>query len=362
MSNNSEATAPVCYGYATAFKVLLDAADIPNAYVEGWAYNQNNWPNGEQHAWNYVQVDGIWYAIDPTWDDPKLSTGQARFHYFLVGSETVTETSLSGKGQFGQNHEVTKSPANSYSLSYPILSQTASDQVVTTGFELIQGETSTKYSTLEAALSAAQNGGGTVKLWQVATIDKTLTIPDGVTLDLNGQMGSGSSSLNAVAISGDISPLLSIAAGSSVSIVNSASFTAISTSDTGVCIQNDGALNLGTNVKITRGKYMMGPDPLTSPIGGNQPQYASNSYAALNPSSPHLLFVYLVIQPAVSSGSSYQAGGREPVQSLIDGTNGSLPSLKLQYYGLCGCAICIGSFLYMERGPLPQRRQPCLTG
>ena len=101
LSNNSADTAPVCYGYATAFRVLLDAADIPNAYIEGWAYNQNNWPNGEQHAWNYVQVDGVWYAIDPTWDDPKLTTGQARFHYFLVGSETVTETSLSGREQFG---------------------------------------------------------------------------------------------------------------------------------------------------------------------------------------------------------------------------------------------------------------------
>ena len=67
LSNNSESTGPVCYGYATAFKVLLDAAGIPNAYVEGWAYNQNNWPSGEQHAWNYVQLnDGQWYAIDPT--------------------------------------------------------------------------------------------------------------------------------------------------------------------------------------------------------------------------------------------------------------------------------------------------------
>ena len=35
LSNNSETTGSVCYGYATAFKVLLDAANIPNAYIEG---------------------------------------------------------------------------------------------------------------------------------------------------------------------------------------------------------------------------------------------------------------------------------------------------------------------------------------
>lgn len=339
LSNNSEDTAPVCYGYATAFKVLLDAADIPNAYIEGWAYNQNNWPNGEQHAWNYVQVDGVWYAIDPTWDDPKLTTGQARFHYFLVGSETVTETSLSGREQFGKNHEVEKSPAKDYSLSYPGLSKTASDQVVTTGFELIQGGTSQKYSTLEAALSAAQTGGGTVKMWEPATITQTLTIPDGVTLDLNGQMASGGSSFNAVAISGDISPLLSVAAGSHASIVNSSSFTSINTTSTGMCIQNDGILELGTNIKIASGKPVLGGSALTSPIGGNEPQYASNSYTALNPNSPYLLFAYLVIQPTFTSGSTYQANGRETVQDLIDGTSGSLPSLKPQYYGTTGSTL-----------------------
>lgn len=58
LSDNDKSTTdddPVCYGYATAMKVLLDAFDIKNAYIEGWAYNQNNMSTGgEQHAWNYV--------------------------------------------------------------------------------------------------------------------------------------------------------------------------------------------------------------------------------------------------------------------------------------------------------------------
>lgn len=334
LSNNDEATAPVCYGYATALKVLLDAAGIRNAYIEGWAYNQNNWPNGEQHAWNYVEDNGNWYAIDPTWDDPKLTTGQARFHYFMVGSETVTETSLTGREKFGQNHDASasKTPASAYSLSYPVLSAAASDQVVTTGFELIYGDTSTKYDTLEEALGAAQPGS-TVKLWQPATVTGTLSIPDGVTLDLNGQ--NSGTTLNPMAISGDISPLFSVGAGARASIVNSSSFTAINTTNTGACIQNDGALYLGTNLKIARGKPVMGGDPLSSPIGGNTPEYASNGYAALNANSPHLLFVYLVVQPTVSGSGSYQAGAGQTVQDLVNNYV-NFPVPTIQYYGATG--------------------------
>lgn len=92
---------PVCYGYATAMKVLLDAFGIENAYIEGWAYNTNNRPNGEQHAWNYVKLDDgtgntQWYALDPTWDDPQLSILPARQVYFLVGSGTETEKNFTG--------------------------------------------------------------------------------------------------------------------------------------------------------------------------------------------------------------------------------------------------------------------------
>lgn len=103
LSDNDKATTdddPVCYGYATAMKVLLDAFDIKNAYIEGWAYNQINMSNGgEQHAWNYVELDDgtgtkKWYALDPTWDDPSIQSPQAKQVYFLVGSNTVTETAL----------------------------------------------------------------------------------------------------------------------------------------------------------------------------------------------------------------------------------------------------------------------------
>lgn len=51
----------VCQGYALAFKVLMDRAGIPCCYVRSDAMH---------HAWNMVQLDGNWYHVDVTWDDP----------------------------------------------------------------------------------------------------------------------------------------------------------------------------------------------------------------------------------------------------------------------------------------------------
>ncbi|MDE5946641.1 MAG: hypothetical protein K2G63_04970, partial [Oscillospiraceae bacterium] len=51
-----------CEGYSKAFKYLCDNADIPCVVVVGKSDNEN-------HAWNQVQINGIWYNIDVTWDD-----------------------------------------------------------------------------------------------------------------------------------------------------------------------------------------------------------------------------------------------------------------------------------------------------
>ena len=89
---------PVCEGYARAFKVLCDAAGIPCVLVDGYAKNSAN-ENGEAHMWNYVQVDGSWYAVDVTWNDPKVEgvleaesgaeSGAESEDYLLVGSSTI---------------------------------------------------------------------------------------------------------------------------------------------------------------------------------------------------------------------------------------------------------------------------------
>lgn len=79
----------VCEGYARAFKYILDGLNIENVLVSGTATNSDG--KTESHAWNYVKLDGKWYAIDVTWDDPIIVgggrlTNTLRYQYFLNGS------------------------------------------------------------------------------------------------------------------------------------------------------------------------------------------------------------------------------------------------------------------------------------
>ena len=82
----------VCEGYARAFKYILDGLDIPCVLVSGVAKNSQG--QNENHAWNYVQLNGSWYAIDCTWDDPVIVGGgilsnSSKYKYFLKGKNEM---------------------------------------------------------------------------------------------------------------------------------------------------------------------------------------------------------------------------------------------------------------------------------
>lgn len=81
----------VCEGYARSFKYLMDSLGISCTLVIGKGMNSEG--RTENHAWNYVQVDGSWYAIDCTWDDPISTTGyvseSSKYRYFLKGSNDM---------------------------------------------------------------------------------------------------------------------------------------------------------------------------------------------------------------------------------------------------------------------------------
>ena len=55
----------ICRGYTATFQLLMDLAGIPCISVEGTANTGR-----EEHAWNLVQLEGEWYAVDVTWNDP----------------------------------------------------------------------------------------------------------------------------------------------------------------------------------------------------------------------------------------------------------------------------------------------------
>ena len=56
----------VCNGYALAMVDILKREGIPVLFVAAEEMN---------HAWNVVQLDGKWYHVDATWDDPVWVNG-----------------------------------------------------------------------------------------------------------------------------------------------------------------------------------------------------------------------------------------------------------------------------------------------
>lgn len=65
----------VCSGYAALYQELLLRCGIPCLQVES---------DPMDHVWNLVQLDGQWYHVDVTWDDPTPDTrGMVSHEYFL---------------------------------------------------------------------------------------------------------------------------------------------------------------------------------------------------------------------------------------------------------------------------------------
>jgi hypothetical protein len=63
----------VCGGFAAVFTELCEAAQIPvreiNGHARGFGFDISQKERFESnHAWNAVQIEGVWYLIDATWD------------------------------------------------------------------------------------------------------------------------------------------------------------------------------------------------------------------------------------------------------------------------------------------------------
>lgn len=78
----------VCQGYAEAFQLLCAKAGVQAYMMYGESGNSvDGW---DSHAWNVVRINGEWYQIDCTWDDPLVNemvvTGSSNlsYTYFLL--------------------------------------------------------------------------------------------------------------------------------------------------------------------------------------------------------------------------------------------------------------------------------------
>lgn len=73
----------LCNGYAMLVYLMLDELDIPVRLISGES-------RGNGHAWNLVQLDGKWYHLDATWDDPiPDQPGRVMYHYYLLSDSEI---------------------------------------------------------------------------------------------------------------------------------------------------------------------------------------------------------------------------------------------------------------------------------
>lgn len=85
----------VCQGYALSFCSMAKYAGLEAEFVGGKAKNAKG--EEEPHAWNQVKIEGIWYNVDVTWDDPatpgkeKTDHEKNNYSYFLVSDETLSK-------------------------------------------------------------------------------------------------------------------------------------------------------------------------------------------------------------------------------------------------------------------------------
>ncbi len=76
----------VCQGYALLAQKMLVKLGIESLYVVGEA-------GGVGHAWNLVKLNGGWYHMDTTWNDPTPDRGpnNVRYAYFLMSDQKLAK-------------------------------------------------------------------------------------------------------------------------------------------------------------------------------------------------------------------------------------------------------------------------------
>lgn len=111
----------VCDGYAEGFSVLMQAAGIPAMTVIGSACE----PSGSRiaHAWNLVELDGIWYHIDCTWDDTDDTVAHT---YFLCDDAAMLQDHVWAQNKYP--------PAESGGYRYETIVQEMMQQVLPSGY------------------------------------------------------------------------------------------------------------------------------------------------------------------------------------------------------------------------------------
>ena len=71
----------VCQAYAETYEYIMNLLGIECITILS---------NSMNHAWNMIKIDGDWYHVDVTWDDPVYDrVGRVRHEFFLVSDDEI---------------------------------------------------------------------------------------------------------------------------------------------------------------------------------------------------------------------------------------------------------------------------------
>lgn len=88
----------VCDGYAHTYGLLLSMAGIENRFIIGRA-------DGVEHIWNAVRINGVWFHVDPTYNDPKPDRkGRVLHAYFGMTDSMIAVNHSWSRGSVPAAH------------------------------------------------------------------------------------------------------------------------------------------------------------------------------------------------------------------------------------------------------------------
>ncbi|NRF90101.1 Ig-like domain-containing protein [Paenibacillus frigoriresistens] len=127
----------VCQGYALLAYKMLKEAGIENKIIEGLA-------GTTLHAWNLVKLDGNWYHLDTTWDDPVPDVaGRIIYDHFNLTDDQIKAV-----------HSWTKSyPSAVTSFDTTLTNKITSDSSNATFYQDLQDLMGLKYMLAENTVS-----------------------------------------------------------------------------------------------------------------------------------------------------------------------------------------------------------------
>ncbi|ATD54273.1 transglutaminase domain-containing protein [Clostridium chauvoei] len=73
----------VCDGYSKAAKLLLNECGVECGVIVS---------DQMHHAWNYVKIDGEYYQLDITWDDPVPESNRLNYSYFNLTNAEMAKS------------------------------------------------------------------------------------------------------------------------------------------------------------------------------------------------------------------------------------------------------------------------------